>query len=102
EDEFAVLLYELREDLGAYLAASPAQIPVRTLDEVIAFNTAHAAEELRWFGQDTFEEAAKATDHTAYESARADSLRLAGAEGIDKLLADNGVSFLIAPTSGPA
>jgi amidase len=102
EAEFAVLLYELREDLGAYLAASPARIPVRTLDEVIAFNQAHAAEELRWFGQDTFEQAAKATDRAAYEQARAESLRLAGPDGIDRLLAGNRVAFLIAPTTGPA
>jgi amidase len=100
--EFAVLLYELREDLAAYLASSPADLPVRTLDDVIAFNRAHAAEELRWFGQDTFEQAAKATDRAAYEEARADSLRLAGQEGIDRLLADNEVAFLIAPTTGPA
>jgi len=102
EDEFAVLLYELRGDLGAYLASSPADIPVRSLDEVIAFNRAHAAEELRWFGQDTFEQAAKATDRAAYEKARRDSLQLAGPEGIDRLLAENGVVFLIAPTTGPA
>jgi amidase len=102
EKEFAVLLYELREDLAAYLAASPAALPVRTLDEVIAFNEAHAAEELRWFGQDIFEQAAKATDRAAYEAARADSLRLAGPEGIDRLLAENQVAFLVAPTTGPA
>ncbi len=102
EDEFAVLLYELREDLGTYLAASPAQIPVRTLDEVIAFNKAHADEELRWFGQDTFEKAATTTDRAAYEVARANSLKLAGAEGIDHLMAEHKVEFLIAPTVGPA
>jgi amidase len=102
EKEFAVLLYELREDLAAYLASSPADIPVRDLDQVIAFNQAHAAEELRWFGQDIFEQSAMATDRAAYESARADSLRLAGSEGIDRLLAENGVAFLVAPTTGPA
>jgi amidase len=102
ENEFAVLLYELRTDLAAYLASSPANIPVRSLDDVIGFNQAHAAEELRWFGQDTFEKSAKATDRAAYEKARADSLRLAGAEGIDRLLAENGVAFLVAPTTGPA
>jgi amidase len=102
EKEFTVLLYELREDLGAYLASSPADIPVRTLDDVIAFNEAHAAEELRWFGQDTFEQAAKTTDRAAYETARADSLRLAGSDGIDRLLAENGVALLVAPTTGPA
>ena len=101
-DEFLVLQYELREDLAAYLAASPADIPVRTLDEVIAFNDAHAADEMRWFGQEIFVMAAKATDQAAYEEARANSLRLAGAEGIDKLLAEHRVSFLVAPTVGPA
>jgi len=101
-DEFLVLQYELREDLGTYLAGSPATIPVRTLDQAIAFNEAHAAEEMRWFGQEIFVMAAKVTDRAAYEAARANSLRLAGAEGIDKLLADHRVSFLVAPTVGPA
>ena len=101
-DEFLVLQYELREGLAAYLASSPAAIPVRTLDEVIAFNEAHAAQELEWFGQEIFLTAAKTTDRAAYEQARANSLRLAGAEGIDKLLAEHRVSFLVAPTVGPA
>ena len=97
-----MLLFELREDLATYLASSPADIPVRTLADVIAFNKAHAAEEMRWFGQDLFEQAEQATDRAAYERARAVSLRLAGREGIDRLLAENGVEFLIAPTTGPA
>ena len=101
-DEFLVLQYELREDLAAYLASSPADVPVRTLDEVIAFNEAHAAEEMRWFGQEIFMMAAKATDRAAYVEARANSLRLAGLEGIDKLLAEHRLSFLVAPTVGPA
>src|SRR5690606_28139545 len=70
QDEFAVLLFELREGLDAYLGSSPADIAVRTLDEVIAFNEAHAAEEMRWFGQNIFEMAAKATDRAAYQEAR--------------------------------
>lgn len=102
EDELAVLLFELREGIAAYLASSPAAIPVRTLDDVIAFNDTHAAEELRWFGQDIFVMAAETTDRAAYEGARANSLRLAGTEGIDRLLAEHGVSFLVAPTAGPA
>jgi amidase len=102
EDEFLVLQFELREDLAAYLASSPADIPVRTLDEVIAFNEARAAEEMRWFGQEIFLTAAKTTDRAAYEAARANSLRLAGPEGIDKLLTEHRVAFLTAPTTGPA
>lgn len=102
DDELAVLLFELREDLGRYLAGSPADIPVRTLAEVVAFDEAHADAEMRWFGQDLFIKAVAATDRAAYEQARASSLRLAGAEGIDKLLADNALELLVAPTAGPA
>jgi amidase len=102
EDEFLVLQYELREGLGAYLAGSPADIPVRSLDQVIAFNEAQAAEELQWFGQEIFITAAKVTDRAAYEAARANSLRLAGPDGIDRLLAEDRVGLLIAPTVGPA
>jgi amidase len=102
DDEYTVLLYEFREGLDAYLQSSPADIPVRSLADVIAFNEAHADTELRWFGQDIFEEAERTTDRQAYERARANSFRLAGPEGIDRLLAEHEVAFLIAPTEGPA
>ncbi len=105
-DEYTVLLYELRTDLAAYLQSLPASSfkdtpPARTLADAIAFNKAHP-EELKWFGQNEFEEAEAMTDTAVYQKARANSLRLAGADGIDKLLADNRVSFLIAPTAPPA
>ncbi|NOU03908.1 MAG: amidase, partial [Novosphingobium sp.] len=80
----------------------PGDPAVRSLADVIAFNRAHAAEELRWFGQETFEKADKLDDAEAYRKARENSLRLAGAEGIDKLLAQYKVSLLIAPTGPPA
>ena len=100
EAEFTVLLYELRETMDAYLAGSPATIPVRSLADVVAFNRANAATELRWFGQEHFEQALQTTDRAAYEQARATSLRLAGAEGIDRLLSEYDVAVLVAPTTG--
>ncbi|WP_295529350.1 amidase [Novosphingobium sp. Chol11] len=100
-DEYAVLLYELRSDLGAYLRALPGKPPIRSLADAIAFNKANPAE-LRWFGQDTFEEAEAMTDEAVYQKARENSLRLAGREGIDKLLAEHRVSFLVAPIGAPA
>jgi amidase len=100
--EFTVLLHELRRDLGRYLGSTPAEIPIRSLAEAIAFNERHAGEELRWFGQDLFEKAEETTDEEAYRKARAESLRLAGAEGIDKLLAEHRLDVLVAPTVGPA
>lgn len=102
DDEYTVLLYELRVGLDAYLQGSPADIPVRSLADVIAFNAENAGRELRWFGQDIFELAAQTTDTEAYEAARASSLNLAGAQGIDRLMDEHDVAFLIAPTEGPA
>lgn len=101
-DEFTVLLFELREDLGSYLAGLPGHPPVRSLADVMAFDQAHADTEMRWFGQDIFEQAERAIDRKAYEQARANSLRLAGAEGIDRLMAENKVAVLVAPTASPA
>lgn len=102
EDQFTVLLFEFREDLDAYLRASPADIPVRSLADVIRFNKAHADTELRWFGQDLMEQAQGTVDRQAYEEARADSLRMAKDEGVDRLLAEYEVDILVAPTMGPA
>jgi amidase len=101
DNELPVLLYELRVGLGAYLKGSPANIPVRSLADVIAFDKAHADAEMRWFGQDLFEQAEKVTA-ADYRKRHAANLLLAGPQGIDKLLAANKVSLLIAPTVGPA
>ncbi|MFN9579353.1 MAG: amidase [Novosphingobium sp.] len=101
-DEGYVLRYELRRDMKAYLESLPGTGLPRSLTELIEFNQAKADKELRWFGQDTFIAADKLTDAEAYARARANSLKLAGELGIDKMLADHKVSLLIAPTGGPA
>ena len=101
-DSFTVLLFELREEMGKYLASLPGDNMPRTLADLIAFNKVHAAEEMRWFDQDLFEQAEQATDRAAYETARSNAVRIAGAETLDKLMADNKVALLVAPTRGPA
>lgn len=97
-----VLLYELRVEMDKYLAGRPVPGGPRSLADVVAFNKEHAAEEMRWFGQELFEQALETTDAEAYAKNLATLRRLTRAEGIDKLLADNKVAFLVAPTAGPA
>ena len=102
--EFAVLMTELKVDLNAYLATTdPAQVPTRTLADVIAFNNA-TPREMELFGQELFllAEATKGLDDPAYIEARATSFRLAGPDGIDRLLREHNVVALIAPTTAPA
>ena len=104
ENEFPVLLSEFKADLNAYLATTPPAVRTRTLADVIAFNKANAAEELGLFGQSIFEqaEATKGLNDPAYRKARETSLRLAGAEGIDRLLKQFDVVALVGPTMPPA
>ncbi|MFL6843303.1 MAG: amidase [Allosphingosinicella sp.] len=104
QNEHIVLLTELKADLNAYLASTPPAVRTRTLADLIAFNAAHADTELALFDQGTFEEAQtmKDLDDPAYRKAREADVRLAGAEGIDKLLKDNDVVALVGPTMPPA
>jgi amidase len=104
KNEHIVLMSELKADLNAYLATTPPTVRSRTLAEVIAFNRAHAAAELPLFGQETFEtaEKTKGLDDPEYRKARETSYRLAGPEGIDRLLRENNVVALVGPTMPPA
>jgi amidase len=100
--ELEVLLYELKADLNAYLAASGA--PVQTLAEVIAFNKRNAGTEMRYFAQELFEqaEAKGPLSDKAYLEARDTARRLAGPEGIDVALKAQNLDALVAPAMSPA
>jgi amidase len=98
-NELIVLLAELKHDLNAYLATLPAAVTTRTLADLIAFNTAHAEVEMPLFGQELFVQAEAMADlDAAYRTARATSLRLAGPEGIDRVLREHNVVALVGPT----
>ena len=102
--ERLVLLTELKAGLAAYLADSPVRDQPQTLAALIAFNQAHADRELALFGQELFLKA-EATDGMqapAYLAARAESLRRAGPDGIDRMLAQSHLDALVAPTGPPA
>jgi amidase len=103
--EFKVLLTELKADLQSYLTSLPAaRVTVRSLQDVIAFNQKNAQAELLHFGQETFQAAEKQKGLTDpdYLKARADSLRLATTEGLDKMFATYQIQILVGQTNSPA
>ena len=104
KNELPVLLTELKADMAMYLKSSPAQLPARTLKELIAFDSAHQKEEMSLFGQELFEQAekTKGLSDPAYKKARQLSFQAAGPNGIDKLLKLNRVVALVGPTMPPA
>lgn len=101
--EFTVLLAEFKAGVNAYLATTPDAVKTRTLDDLMKFNSETPAE-LEFFDQSIFEQAAKAPALTdkAYLEAKATAARLASKEGIDKLVAENNVVAIVAPSGGPA
>jgi len=103
-NELPVLLTELKADMAKYLKSSPAQLPARSLKDLIAFDNAHQRQEMSLFGQELFEQAEKTKGlaDPAYKKARQVSFQAAGPSGIDKLLKANNVVALVGPTMPPA
>ncbi len=102
--EFTVLLYEFKHDLNRYLEGLPEGTPVRSLEDLIAFNEANREQEMPYFGQDIFlmaQQKGPLTDD-AYRKALEKSRRLSREEGIDKVMGANRLDALVAPTGGPA
>ena len=104
EAELTVLLYEFKADLNAYLATVGPEAQAHTLEELIAFNRAHAEQELPYFGQELFELAQQKgpLSEQEYLDARAECLRLACDEGIDAVMRQHNLDALCMPTAEPA
>jgi amidase len=103
EPELEVLLYEFKTDLNAYLAEYAQGAPVKTMADVIAFNEKNKAKEMPFFEQELLirAEAKGGLDSKEYLDALATSRGTARA-GIDKVMSDNKLDALVAPTGSPA
>ncbi len=89
--------------MDAYLATTPAAVTARTLDALIAFNTANAATEMPYFAQETFLTAAKTKglSDPAYLAARQKG-QAAAAGAIDAMLKSADASVIVSPSYGAA
>jgi amidase len=100
--EFEVLLYEFKADLNAYLAER-GDPTIRSLQELITFNEAHADEEMPYFGQEIFALAQEKGPLTSqrYRDALARNQRLARTEGIDAVMDAYQLDALVTPSAEP-
>ena len=100
-DEFVVLLSELVDDLGAYLAARPGD-GVRSLADVVAHEDAHPEVELPWFGHELFTQALGTGGRAGagFAAARSRNLRWAVSTCLEPAL--DGADVLVAAAYGPA
>jgi amidase len=104
EAELQVLLYEFKDGVNRYLAWLGPDAPVKSLADVIAFNEAHATEELVHFDQDILVLASLkgSLDRAEYTASLAGARRQARDLGIDAVMAEHRLDALFAPTGGPA
>ena len=102
DTELLVLLYELKADLNAYLAARPGA--PASLKEVIDFNDRNRDKEMPYFGQDLFIKAEAKGPLTSkeYIDALEANHRLSRQEGIDAVMDQFHLDAIMAPTAGPA
>ncbi len=108
--EITVLLFDFKVDLNKYLATRVG-VPIRTLADAIAFNSAHADTEMPFFGQEIFE-LAQSFDVSSqdivqafglsYNQAIAKDILIGATEGIDFLVRQNSLDAIVAPTDTPA
>jgi amidase len=102
----SILGYEFKRDLNAYLARLPANAPMKTLDDVVRFNLAHAAEGAIKFGQTqlTASNEIDLDDPVAraeYEANRDNGIAMAR-ERIDSVLAAQGLDAIVFFGNGSA
>ncbi len=95
-----LMLIELVHGLAEYLNARGAS--VRSLADVVAFNRAHAEEEMPWFGQSLFERALTLGGLASPEYlAAVDACTAAGLAELDRTLGDSDLDALLAPAMAP-
>jgi amidase len=101
--ETIVMLHEFKAGLNAYLAELQ-ETSVRSLADIIAFNKAHADQELPYFGQELFEKAEEtlSLDELKYRDALAESRRLSREDGIDAVMKAHSLDALVMPTCSPS
>ncbi|HVE50141.1 MAG TPA: amidase family protein [Casimicrobiaceae bacterium] len=98
EDEFTALLIEFKPHLEEYLAGLT-HTRMRTLGDLIAFNIAHCAAEMPFYGQELFEISESLGGDFSDPTYRRGAVRLAARAGIDNARGPNGerLDAIVAP-----
>jgi amidase len=102
--ETTVFQYEMKAGVNAYLATLGPKAPVRSVQDVIAYNERHRDEEMPYFGQDFFVkmEAKGPLTTCEYVESLAKCRRLTRTEGIDAVMDKAKLDAIVAPTVAPA
>jgi amidase len=103
QHSFEVMLYEYKDGLNNYFQALGPDAPIRSLEDLIAFNKADSLE-LRYFNQKYLELAQEKEGLTAeaYQHSLANLMKGSREKGIDKVMNEHDLDAIVAPTGSPA
>jgi amidase len=105
DDCSVVFKYGMKRDFNAWLASLGDRAPVKTLEELRAWNRTHEAAGTLKYGQaqlDISDQMDLDADRARYQRDRNADVTLAGREGIDAALMANKLDALLFPGSGGA
>ena len=100
----SVLNYEFKRDLNTYLAGRAPNSPIKSLADVIAYNSAHADVALKYGQVLALQSQALDLygDEPKYIADRAMDLQLAKVQGIDATMDSNNLDALVVPANNAA
>ena len=102
-NSFQIMLYEYKDGLNAYFASLGPDAPIKSVEELIEFNTKDSIE-LQFYNQRYLEMAQEKGDlnDPEYKEALSSMLKGAREEGIDRVMNEHQLDAIIAPTGSPA
>jgi len=102
--QWLVLIYEFKAGVNDYLSTLPADFPIKSLNDIIGFNKKNEKTAMPFFAQEILEmaDAKGGLDEKEYLESLEMMKRMAGPEGIDKVMNEHNLDAIIAPTGSPA
>ncbi|AHM63306.1 Amidase [Flammeovirgaceae bacterium 311] len=100
---FEIMLFEYKEGLNKYFQSLGPDAPIKSLEELIAFNKADSLE-LRYYNQRYLEMAQEkgGLNSKEYRDALAKLMKGSREEGLDKVMNEYRLDAIVAPTGSPA
>jgi amidase len=100
---FEIMLYEYKDGLNKYFKSLGPDAPVKSVEELIKFNQSDSIE-LKYFNQRYLEMAQEKGDlnEKSYQEALAKMMKGSREEGIDRVMNEQNLDAIIAPTGSPA
>ncbi len=99
---YDLMLYEFKAGLNAYFTSLGSHAPVKSIDELIAFNEREKEREMPYFGQEDLIAAAAKGPLTEEGYLKAKQIVTEYAQVLRNFMDEQKLDVLVAPTAGPA